>query len=234
MEAVTITTVIKPKLYWAAISAPSRFVFYFAVASGIDIDLVHVDLLKGQQRTPAFLAINPSGKVPALVDDGLNIFESAAIIRYLALKYQSVLYPLSFGAKINVLIDQVYELLRSVLMNPIVTLVANKAFSINPDCLATKKAEEELSLAFSNLSTQFFKESPHFVVGHRLTLADIFLGAYLSHLDVIDYEFSCFPSIVVYWHHHKKQEAFIQTHAQFYHLINVLFSRLRSRGEMGE
>jgi len=232
MEILTSAT--KPKLYWAAISAPSRFVYYFAIASGIDIDLVHVDLLKGQQRTPAFLAINPSGKVPALVDDDLNIFESAAIVRYLALKYQSVLYPLSFGAKINVIVDQVYELLRSVLMNPIVTLVANKAFTINPDCLSTKKAEEELSLAFSNLSTQFFKESPHFVVGNRLTVADIFLGAYLSHLDIIDYEFSCFPSIVVYWHHHKKQERFIKSHSQFYDLINFLFSRLRYRGEVSE
>jgi GSH-dependent disulfide-bond oxidoreductase len=51
--------------------------------------LHHLDLSKGEQKTPEYLAINPNGKIPALVDeDGpqgkVTIFESGAILVYLA------------------------------------------------------------------------------------------------------------------------------------------------------
>jgi len=45
-----------------------------------------IDIRKGDQFTPAFLAINPNGKIPALVDNerGIKVFESGAILIYLA------------------------------------------------------------------------------------------------------------------------------------------------------
>ena len=41
-----------------------------------------LDLAKGEQRTPELLALNPNGKVPLIVDDGVAIFESLAILLY--------------------------------------------------------------------------------------------------------------------------------------------------------
>ena len=53
---------------------------------GLPYEVVRIDLGKGEQKSPAFLAICPNGRVPALVDDGFPIFESGAILVYLAEK----------------------------------------------------------------------------------------------------------------------------------------------------
>jgi glutathione S-transferase len=53
----------------------------------IDFDAVTVNLAAGEHRQPAFLKINPAGKIPALVDDGVVLTESVAIVLYLADKY---------------------------------------------------------------------------------------------------------------------------------------------------
>jgi glutathione S-transferase len=53
----------------------------------IDFDAVSVNLIAGEHRQPAFLEINPAGKVPALVDGDLVLTESVAIVMYLADKY---------------------------------------------------------------------------------------------------------------------------------------------------
>ncbi|HKS13212.1 MAG TPA: maleylacetoacetate isomerase [Pseudomonas sp.] len=51
---------------------------------GLDYQAVPVNLLKGEQRAAAFLAINPQGRVPALrTDDGQLLVQSSAIIEYL-------------------------------------------------------------------------------------------------------------------------------------------------------
>src|SRR5471032_2821837 len=49
-------------------------------------ELVPIDTRKGEQHTPSFLAINPNGKVPAIVDGDATVFDSNAILLYLAEK----------------------------------------------------------------------------------------------------------------------------------------------------
>src|SRR5713226_796418 len=53
---------------------------------GLKYELVPVDTRKGEQHTAAFLAVNPNAKVPAIVDDGATVFDSNAILLYLAEK----------------------------------------------------------------------------------------------------------------------------------------------------
>jgi glutathione S-transferase len=54
---------------------------------GAEYEIVPVDLGRREHKTPEFLAINPSGKIPALVHDGHPLFENAAICLYLAELY---------------------------------------------------------------------------------------------------------------------------------------------------
>ena len=53
---------------------------------GLPYELVPVDTRKGDQHTPEFLAINPNAKVPAIVDGDATVFDSNAILLYLAEK----------------------------------------------------------------------------------------------------------------------------------------------------
>ena len=55
--------------------------------AGVDYQLSFVDMMKGEQKSPAFLALNPMGKLPVLVDGDAVVTESAAIALYLADRY---------------------------------------------------------------------------------------------------------------------------------------------------
>jgi glutathione S-transferase len=60
---------------------------------GVDYEYAFVDLMKGENRTDAFRAMTPVGKVPVLEHDGEFLFESGAICRYVASTEHSPLFP---------------------------------------------------------------------------------------------------------------------------------------------
>jgi len=53
---------------------------------GIEYTPHFIDMPAQQQKSPEFLAINPNGRIPAIVDDGFPVFESGAILIWLAEK----------------------------------------------------------------------------------------------------------------------------------------------------
>jgi glutathione S-transferase len=80
------------KLYYAETMNPRKAC---AVARYLDLPVtfVHVDLGKGEHKRPDYLAINPNGKVPALTDGDATLWESNAIMAYLARAAASDLWP---------------------------------------------------------------------------------------------------------------------------------------------
>jgi glutathione S-transferase len=75
------------KLYYHPISGHAHRAHLFLSLLGLDYELVEVDLMKAEQKTEAFLKLNPFGQVPVLDDDGTVIADSNAILVYLATRY---------------------------------------------------------------------------------------------------------------------------------------------------
>jgi GST-like protein len=73
------------KLYFHPSPNPMKIALLLEEA-GLPYEIVPVDTRKGEQFAPAFLAINPNGKTPAITDDGHAVFDSTAILLYLAEK----------------------------------------------------------------------------------------------------------------------------------------------------
>ena len=73
------------KFYFNASPNPTK-VALFLEESGLPYEPVPIDTRKGDQFRPAYTAINPNGKVPAIVDGDATVFDSNAILLYLAEK----------------------------------------------------------------------------------------------------------------------------------------------------
>jgi len=74
------------KFYYSLAPNP-RKVSLFLEEAGLPFEAIPVDTRKGEQHLPAFTALNPNAKVPVIVDsDGTTVFDSSAILLYLAEK----------------------------------------------------------------------------------------------------------------------------------------------------
>lgn len=75
------------KLYDLTLSGNCYKARLFLSLIGQSAELVPVDLMKGEHRKPAFLALNPRGQVPVLEDGDMRVVDSQAILVYLARRY---------------------------------------------------------------------------------------------------------------------------------------------------
>jgi len=112
------------KLYTFHLSTNGRKVHMALEEAKAAYEISPVNLMKGEQKNPDYLKLNPNGKVPTLVDDGLVMWESVAILLYLAEKFPaakllptaaadqarafqwSVWQPTTFGAPASTLFRQ--------------------------------------------------------------------------------------------------------------------------------
>jgi glutathione S-transferase len=86
------------KIYWIKAQAPRR-VLALAKHLGIDADCIEVELGTGGLKAPAYLALNPNGKAPTMVDGDVTLWESSAIMAYLCAKAGSDMWPVQRPAE---------------------------------------------------------------------------------------------------------------------------------------
>ena len=160
------------KLYGGARSRASIVQWYLEELA-LPYEFVLVDMQAGEHRQPNFLTINPIGKVPAIVDGDFKLWESGAILLYLAEKYDASVTTL----------EQRAEAAQWVLF-------ANSTMA--PGIFDEASREQELP-RYAAVLNQIFAKQP-FLMGDRLTAADVAVGAMLSYarmmlkLDYSDYE----------------------------------------------
>lgn len=99
---------------------------------------VTINVAQAQCKEPWFLAINPNGRVPAIDDDGFALWESVAIIQYLARKSGSTLYPSTIEGEAKMLQWAMFTMLD--LEPPMVAVLRNRLV-LPPD-----KRDEALAL----------------------------------------------------------------------------------------
>ena len=99
------------KFYHSGAPNPTK-VALFLEETGTPCDPIPIDTRKGEQHKPKFLAINPNAKLPAIVDGEVKVFDSSAILLYLAEKTVEFLPANRQSARRTVVVD-VLCLLRS-------------------------------------------------------------------------------------------------------------------------
>jgi glutathione S-transferase len=112
------------KLYGIPRSRASRCLWMLEEL-GVPYQNVPVNFL-GEAQKPEFLKINPNGRIPALEDDGLVLFESLAINLHLARKYDGGLWPKSLDDQSRAIQWSLWAM--TEVEPPVMRVLANRAF----------------------------------------------------------------------------------------------------------
>jgi len=75
------------RLYRYALSGHAHRAELFLSLLGLPFETLDIDIVRGEQKTPEFLALNPFGQVPVIQDGDVTLADSNAILTYLALRY---------------------------------------------------------------------------------------------------------------------------------------------------
>lgn len=176
---------------------------------GLDCEMVPVDLAKGEHRQPAFLALNPFGRTPVLVDGELTLPESHAILAYLGEK-TGWLWPRSAAARAEAL--RWLFFLSQHIMPPageVALRFRAKLFGRPVDEPTVKRGEEALPPVLAILEHHLARNK--WMMGADFGLVDC---AYCPVLNVIEksgFGFAEFPRLTAYLDACRARPAWEQT-----------------------
>lgn len=143
------------------------------------LDFEFVDLLQGAQQSPAFLALSPTGRTPVLVDGDFTLWESNAILQYLADRSPTPLYPNDAKSRADIARWQCWDLAHwgAQACQPLTFENLVKKF-VNlgaPDAAAVAKATECFDKEAKMLDAHLGKHK--YLVNDTLTIADFTVAA---------------------------------------------------------
>ncbi|MGJ8563177.1 MAG: glutathione S-transferase family protein [Alphaproteobacteria bacterium] len=203
------------KLYIHPISTPALTVEFAAHAMVIDFERNIIDLSKGEQRSPEYLAINPKGKVPALDDNGFLLSESAPIMRYLARKGKSELYPAELKAR--AFTEQWMDFAAHHVRSPLARIQFNRLIAPMIGQPADEASVQMgLHLLAENLPhIEAQLASNDYLAGETLTLADFTLLGALDPVEVLKVDLTPYSALSKWRNGLRKKEFYTKVHTHF-------------------
>jgi glutathione S-transferase len=149
---------------------------------GLEVEIVEQAM--ADTKKPEYLALNPNGKVPTLVDGDFRLWESRAIMQYLASKKESPLWPNDAARRADIARWQFWE--ASHLSKGTGAYAFEKLFKKifmkqEPDAAALAVGEKEWRTFAPVLDAQLANRK--WMVGNDLTLADFSVGACFSYAE---------------------------------------------------
>ena len=182
------------KLYWFDTVNPRKAC---AVAKYLQspIEYVRVNLGHGEHKAPEYIAINPNGKVPTLVDGTRVLWEAAAIMCHLAARADSDLWPQD-GRQIDVLRWLSWDLAHFYRAGGTLYFeyIIKRRFGLGAtDPVAVRKATDEWRHLAGVLDTHLHDRL--WLVGNSLTVADFAVAAFLPYAETAHVPVDGFPAI---------------------------------------
>ncbi len=175
------------KFYYHPLSPLARRVWIALLEKKIAFESVIVNLQDGEQFQPEFLRLNPFHHVPVIVDDGLRVIESLAILDYLEAKYPEFsLLPNNPERLAKVRMVQMVTC--SELGSQVIPLIVE-----SEDSLKLTKAKRHLTRVISFFSELL--EDDIYFGGEQFTVGDIVAGNAVVLISKLGYDLSNFPNI---------------------------------------
>jgi len=203
------------KLYYHPLSFPSLSPVFTAEAMGMAYEKEVVDMQSGQHKSPAYLAINPYGKVPAMQDGDFKMAESAAIMRYMARKEGSDFYPDDICARgeVDQWIDFVNHHIRSAVGRVQFNRFAAPLLGAQTD---ESSIQTGLRLLENNLPIIENRLSENaFLCGDKMTLADIAVVAAFEPENTAKLDLSAYTNLTAWLKTRRGEKFYTNVHSHF-------------------
>ncbi len=186
------------KIYGDPGSGSLRRVTSASAAMGVPIERVNIDLFKGESHTPEFLELNPHGLSPVMVDGDFVLYESSAINLYLAEKAGSDLAGATTRERYEILQWMFWsgEQWRVFATLTFDEVLAKRFVGLPADETIVQLAFAKIRAAAAVLDAHLADRQ--FIVGDRLTLADLDIAGPFSQNERTKIPLNEFPKLVAW------------------------------------
>lgn len=208
------------KIHYHPVSTTSRPLVLFALENGLDADLAVVDLMTGQHVKPPYNVMNPNELVPLLEDGDFQLTESSTILKYLAEKSSSPLYPkdLKARARVNEVMDwfntQLNRDLAYGLVYPqIFPTHKRPTDEQHQGVLSWAKGRAKKWLTV--LDSHFIGPKNAYLTGDQITIADYYGSSFVMLAEGIRCDLAPFPNVQRWLSNMKKLKSWDKTYEVF-------------------
>ena len=181
----------KPKLYGISGSRAIRSLWAIEEV-GVEYEHVSVNFMD-ESKTPEYLAVNPNGRIPALQDGDVTLFESMAINLYLAKTYGGDLYP--GNPADEALVWQWSVWVMTEIEPPQMDIVVQKFFTPEEkrNAAVLAAAEKTLARPLKVLDDTLAKRD--WLVGDAFSIADLNVSGVMMLLSMVKFDSSAYANV---------------------------------------